>query len=268
MNKPLALSLIIPAYNEERHLKACLDSIALQTTMPFEVVVVDNNSTDHTAEVAGAYSFVSVLREKKQGIVHARDAGFNAAKGDIIGRIDADSILPPDWVEQVLLFYKDPLHAKTAFTGGGYFYNIRAPRLNGWIQGQLAFRANRFVCGHYVLWGSNMAFTSKAWEAVRGSICKRTDVHEDLDLAIHLHEHAYKIDYQESLRVGVYLKRVWSGRDRLHEHMQLWPKTLHVHNYRRWWVGVVGNIFLWYVIQPIFFVVEFVARIFGRKSIQ
>src|SRR5579885_2506952 len=97
--RQLRISLVIPAHNEESHLAACLDAVAAQTVRPFEVIVVDNNSSDATAEVARSYSFVRVVREPRQGLAFARDAGFDAARGELIGRIDADTLLPPNWVE-------------------------------------------------------------------------------------------------------------------------------------------------------------------------
>src|SRR5687767_1835934 len=98
MNTRLRVSLVIPAYNEESHLRACLDAVAAQTVRPFEVIVVDNNSTDTTVAIARSYSFVAVMHESQQGIVYARNAGFNAARGDIIARIDADTHLSPNWI--------------------------------------------------------------------------------------------------------------------------------------------------------------------------
>src|SRR5437868_10767389 len=101
-NKPLTLSIVIPAYNEENYLKACLDSVAKQSLKPDEVIVVDNNSTDRTVEIAKRYKFVKVLYEKRQHQVFAQATGFNAAKGEILGRIDADSILSPDWAKKII----------------------------------------------------------------------------------------------------------------------------------------------------------------------
>ena len=95
------VSIVIPAYNEERYLPACLDAIAAQTIKPFEVIVVDNNSSDSTAKIAAQYPFVRVVNEPRRGIGFARNAGFNAAAGDIIGRIDADTHVPASWVAKV-----------------------------------------------------------------------------------------------------------------------------------------------------------------------
>lgn len=256
-----SLSIIIPAYNDARQLRACLASIAVQTDAPDEVLVVDNNSTDDTAKVCGEFVFVSRITCPRQGIVYARDTGFNAASGDILARIDADTILPNDWVKRVRRFYADPDNRNCALTGGGYFYNIHFHRLNGWVQSQFAYRVNRLVIGYYVLWGSNMAITRTQWKAVRGVTCNRQDIHEDLDLAFHLHHKGFSIMYDGSLRVGVKLKRVLSDKDKLQAHMRRWPQSLRSHGYRGWWLGVAGNQLLWWIVRPIAYGMERSARL-------
>ena len=101
MNKKLRVSLVIPAYNEERHLRQCLDAIAAQSVQPFEVILVDNNSSDKTVAVAREYPFVRLLSAPRQGVVFARNVGFNAARGDVIGRIDADTVIDTNWVATI-----------------------------------------------------------------------------------------------------------------------------------------------------------------------
>jgi peptidoglycan-N-acetylglucosamine deacetylase len=103
----MRLSVVIPAYNEALSIKRCLNSLARQqTAYPFEVVVVDNNSTDNTAEVVASYPFATLVHEKNQGIGPARQAGQDAATGDIVLHTDADSELPPDWVERYGLSFE------------------------------------------------------------------------------------------------------------------------------------------------------------------
>ena len=123
--KALSLSIVIPVYNEEHHIRACLDAIAAQTVRPDEVIVVDNNSTDRSMEIVQEYPFVRIVREPRQGIVYTRNAGFDAAKCAIIGRIDGDTVLPVNWVARVKWFYANSSNANACLTGGGYFYNIR-----------------------------------------------------------------------------------------------------------------------------------------------
>lgn len=265
-----SLSIIIPAYNEARHIKVCLDAIAAQSVMPDEVIVVDNNSIDRTTEIAGSYPFVTLLNEKSQGIVYTRNCGFNATKADIIGRIDADTILPEDWVARVKAFYEDKEHfTRHAYTGGGYFYNKPLPRLNAWIQSQLAFRTNRFILGHYILFGSNMAFPRHMWRAVRSDMCHRTDIHEDLDLSIHLHRRGYKITYQADLLVGVEMRRVGPERTiALHDNLMWWPRTLRVHENHRWVYGWVGAKLMYYGAVALPLIDWVAARFTGRSGLR
>ncbi len=252
MKKPLALSLIIPAYNEERHLKACLDSVAAQTVRPFEVIVVDNNSTDKTAEIARSYQFVRIVRAKKQGIVYARDAGFNAARGDIIGRIDSDSILPTNWVEYITDFYQQTTYPEVAFTGAGAYYNTPFPRFSRYMLDILAFRVNRIALGHHFLFGSNMAIQKKTWQKVQSSICLRDDIHEDIDIAVHIHDTGVPIVYHPRFVVGVKLRRVFQDHDKLWGVLMLWPQSLRVHHKKLWPTGFVGAVVL-YVLAPLLY---------------
>lgn len=264
--KPLTLSLIIPAYNEARHLMACLDAVAAQTEAPDEVLVIDNNSTDDTAKIAKSYPFVTLVNEKRQGILFARNTGFDRATGYIIGRIDADTIIPEGWVHYVKRFYGDPKHVDNALTGGGYFYNVVFPprKIGGWMHSQVALRFNRFLMGHYILWGSNMAITAGQWQRVRGDVCMRTDIHEDLDLAIHLHRLGYEITYRAGLRVGVIMRRVFADRQALHENMMWWPRSLKAHDNPRWvmgWIGAHALFFGSYLLWPINLAIKKVRRL-------
>jgi glycosyltransferase involved in cell wall biosynthesis len=261
-----SISIVIPAYNEERYLAACLDAIVAQTEAPDQVIVVDNNSTDRTVAIARSYDFVTLVRAKKQGVVYGRDAGFDANTCDIIGRIDADSRLPADWVMQVKRFYDDPVHAACALTGGVICYNLRFPRLVSLIQDQIVFRLNRFLLGHYILFGSNMALPAEAWKAVRQEVCSRPDIHEDLDLSIHLRQAGFHIAYRAWLRAGVKMRRVRSDHQTLWDNLQWWPRTLRTHGNKRWPIAWSGALLL-YVCSPLLPAMEKVARLFGSKPL-
>ena len=133
MSKPLTLSIIIPVYNEEHRLRACLDAISNLELTPDQTIVVDNNSTDASAKIAESYDFVKVIKENKQGLIFARNRGFNSAKGDILARIDADSIVHTDW-SKVLLDSFDESHY-VGVTGPSYSLllpRIRKPMTTLW----------------------------------------------------------------------------------------------------------------------------------------
>lgn len=264
--KALAISIVIPVYNEEDHLEACLNAIAAQTVAPAEVIIVDNNCTDESMAIAKRYSFVRIVKEKQQGKAVARTRGFNSVKTGLIGRIDADTRLPPDWVARILKFYSNPDHQEAAITGGCAFYNVRCPRVNHWLVSQFVFRMNRLMMGYYILWGSNMALPRKLWLDVRDDLCKREDIHEDLDLAIHLHEHGYKIGYQANLIVGASMRRVFDGSTKLWPNLMMWPRTLRAHGIRDWPFSYIGAVFL-FVMQPVPLTAELLARLFGRAPL-
>lgn len=99
------ISIAIPAYNEGKTLDKTLQALCDQVTSePYEVIVVDNNSTDNTAEVIKHFSKkypVRYVLETQKGAGAARYRGFEEAKGDIILTTDADTIVPPNWIEKL-----------------------------------------------------------------------------------------------------------------------------------------------------------------------
>jgi len=99
--KPL-VSIVIAAYNEQINVIRCIDSFAnTKTTYPFEIVVVDNNSSDRTAEVLKKMNIRYVF-QKIQGCGIARQLGMEQAKGKYILTGDADTLYPPQWVEEMM----------------------------------------------------------------------------------------------------------------------------------------------------------------------
>jgi glycosyltransferase involved in cell wall biosynthesis len=184
MKKALTLSIIIPVYNEAHRLNFCLDAIAAQDEMPDEVIVVDNNSSDNSVAIASSYPFVRVVHEKKQGLIYARDHGFRIAKSDILGRIDADSMINPQWVKNVKAIFND----KTIAGATGPSYSLLLPRIR-WpmtlIWSRLYFVWSHVFYGAPVLWGANMAVRAKSWQEIKNEVCKdATIVHEDQDISL------------------------------------------------------------------------------------
>lgn len=212
VNKSLMrVSIVIPAYNEERHIKACLESIAAQTVRPFEVIVVDNNSTDRTAKIARSFPFVTLLKESRQGVVYARDAGFNAARGEVIGRIDADSIISPDWVECVQSLFADS--SIDAASGQVSYRGIALPHVfdaaDRVVRRYLSQRMGEL--GEQFLYGVNMAIRREAWQVVRTRVCHERTLHEDLDLAAHLSKCGKNVVFDMSMRASISPRQAGAG---------------------------------------------------------
>ena len=96
------ISFIIPCYNEEAHIKDCIRSIRKHVWyIPYEIIVVDNNCTDKTAEIAESEQ-AFVIKEPRKGVVFARQAGYEAARGFLIANIDADSKITENWIWEAL----------------------------------------------------------------------------------------------------------------------------------------------------------------------
>ncbi len=106
----MKVSIIIPAYNEEEFLPKCLKAI-FSSDLPndFEVIVVNNASTDKTERVAKNFKGVTVANELKKGVTRARQAGYLASSGDILVFFDADSIVSKNWFNiAIQKFQNDP----------------------------------------------------------------------------------------------------------------------------------------------------------------
>jgi glycosyltransferase involved in cell wall biosynthesis len=103
------LSVVVPAHNEENFLGDCLDSL-LDQDYPgdYEIIVVDNNSTDGTASVATARG-VRVVPEPRPGVCWARQAGTSVASGEVVVSTDADTVYGRDWLSRIdACFLGDP----------------------------------------------------------------------------------------------------------------------------------------------------------------
>jgi glycosyltransferase involved in cell wall biosynthesis len=101
------ISVVIPALNEERYLGKCLESLMRQDYHhSFEIIVVDNGSTDNTVSIANSYG-VNVISEFRRGAAWARQRGFESATSAIIASTDADTILPVNWLSQIDLLFRE-----------------------------------------------------------------------------------------------------------------------------------------------------------------
>ena len=102
MNNP-KVSVIIPVYNTEPWLKECLDSVLRQTMAGFEVICVDDGSTDRSGAILKDYAArdarFCVISQKNKGQSAARNAGINVARGTYIYFLDSDDYIEPDLLE-------------------------------------------------------------------------------------------------------------------------------------------------------------------------
>ena len=226
----LKISIVIPAYNEQDQIASCLEAISRLEDQPYEVVVVDNMSTDNTAKIAAQFPFVKVIKESKRGVVYARDCGFNAARGDIIGRIDVDTILTADWTAKLAEIFKDD--SVQAVSGGLHFYDIGlsclVDRADAYWRAWMAKRMTK--TNNMFLFGSNMAIRRSAWQAVKGNVCHQKGIHEDIDLALHMSRAKLAVAFEPSLIASISARRVDSNLIDLARYCFISPLTYIKHN--------------------------------------
>jgi O-antigen biosynthesis protein len=111
---PPEVSVVVAAYNAEATLAACLESLSQVEYPGFEVIVVDDGSTDRTAELARAAQ-VKVLSREHQGLAAARNVGADAARGEILAFIDADAAADRDWLYHLV----ETMRRRGAAAAGG-----------------------------------------------------------------------------------------------------------------------------------------------------
>lgn len=115
------LTLAIPVYNMEQYLPRCMGTMLAQTCQDFEILLVDDGSTDGSGPMCDTYAvghpdFIRVIHKANGGLSSARNAGIDAAKGEFIIFPDPDDWVEPDYVEK-LLEYRQQYHADLVCTG-------------------------------------------------------------------------------------------------------------------------------------------------------
>ena len=111
----MLVSVVIPCYNQAHFLGEAIESVASQTYEAIETIVVDDGSTDDTAEVASSHA-VRCVRQQNQGVAEARNAGMRAARGDVLLFLDSDDLLAPTAVEGGISCLR--VHPDAAFVFG------------------------------------------------------------------------------------------------------------------------------------------------------
>ncbi len=194
------ISVIIPAFNEEKYIGDCLRSVLqYKTANVVEVIVIDNASTDKTAQTATSFPGVRVVRESKKGLTAARQKGLDSASGELLAFIDADSRVPSDWFIKInAAFEEDP---KLICLSGPYdFFDLsKGQRLC--VQGYWTFLAVPFSrIMRYMVVGGNFVARKDALLSIDGFDTNISFYGEDTDIARRLHTQG-RVRFQRNFRV-------------------------------------------------------------------
>jgi glycosyltransferase involved in cell wall biosynthesis len=162
------ISIVIPAFNEEKLIRECLESLKKQDfTGAYEVIVVDNGSQDNTAKIASEMG-VKVIACSRKGVSYARQSGAEIAKGEIIVQADADTIYPSWWLSHIQRQFSS--HPKAIAVAGKFVY--KNPPWWGFMEYFLRVTANllsALILGRpLIISGANFAFRKKALMKIGG----------------------------------------------------------------------------------------------------
>jgi glycosyltransferase involved in cell wall biosynthesis len=179
----MTISVVIPAYNEEKYIGQTLESVLQNSDSSLlEIVVINNASTDKTAEVALAFPKVRVVDEPQKGLTRARQAGLNAAQGEILVYIDADTRVPAHWFGHINKeFSQNP--GLVCLSGPYEYYDLNKLKLAmvkiwNWIALEISK-----IKGAYVIMGGNFAAKKQALVQAGGFNPEIAFYGEDTDIA-------------------------------------------------------------------------------------
>jgi glycosyltransferase involved in cell wall biosynthesis len=202
------ISVVIPAYNEQRYLPACLHAVRQQKDAPpYEIIVVDNASTDRTGSIARRYG-ARVTTQPCKGVARARQTGFEAACGGIIASTDADTRVTSHWLARIAThFWDDPalgaVYGPVHWYDGGLIEQLVLRYPIAWAQ-WLSHRTQRNLW-----WGSNFAVRREVfWEA--GGFPVAWPTGEDTDLSLRVSRMA-RVRFDPNLIVYASSRRAQQG---------------------------------------------------------
>lgn len=179
------VSVVIPAFNEEKYIENTLFSLIKseqKTDINYEVILVDNNSTDKTLERALKFSSgmdLKIIHEKKQGRGAARARGFEQAKGEVILSADADTIFYKGWIEELASQIKGEVVAVTSSCKVTDL-SFAANTLINFIQPK-AMVLYKLIFGHFWLSGFSFGILKSVYQAA-GGFDVNLPAQEDIDL--------------------------------------------------------------------------------------
>ena len=229
------LSAIIPVYNEARYIKTCLESLAQQSLLPYEIIIVDDGSTDKSLD---ALSEFRILRQAHKGAGAARNLGAKHAAGDILVFLDADMEFDPDFLKNLVA----PIitsKTKGTFSKDEYVKNWDNPWARAWSY-CLGLKDSHLIPADY----SN---TAPVFRAILKSEFNRISGFDE--------HRGYDDDWSLSERLS-YQATVAPGAVYYHYNPDSWGEIWRQARWRasrKYKLGIIGKIWAMLKIQSVFF---------------
>ncbi len=202
-------SVVIPCYNEEAYIGETLESLIDQDFKgKFEIIVVDNNCTDRTADIAKSYGVVKVVKQKNPGVVWARQAGTEVASGEIIVSSDADTTFEKTWLSQIDAKYNENENI-IAVCGPCEFVN--APwwgRLYCHLLFNGVYHFQKVLGRPNYITATNTTFKKSIWDGYNTNLTQGGD---EFGLLLKLKKHKGKILFTRDYKVYTSSRRLEKG---------------------------------------------------------
>ncbi|HTT74698.1 MAG TPA: glycosyltransferase, partial [Candidatus Binataceae bacterium] len=188
------VSVVICAYNAERTMLPCLESLRRLQYPNFEVIVVDDGSRDRTAAIAAEFPEFRLIRQPNKGLSAARNVGLHAARGEIVAYTDSDCVADPHWLSMMVRAMTEG-----GFDGcGGPNY---APHEDGWLESCVA--SSPGAPSHVLtgddraehLAGCNMVFRKAALAQINGFDTQFTAAGDDVDICWRMIDAGFTLGY-------------------------------------------------------------------------
>jgi len=197
------VSVIVCSYNGGPTLAFCLDSLGKLNYPKYEVILVDDGSTDDTSYIAAQFPWVRYIHQSNQGLSHARNTGAAAAKGEVFAYTDSDCMVDPDW-----LYYLIGTLVSGDYAGVGG-PNVTPPA-KSWIQACVAAAPGGpshvlltdVVAEHIP--GCNMAFYRWAFQSVGGFDTEYRKAGDDVDFCWRIQQAGWVIAFSPTAIVWHY----------------------------------------------------------------
>ncbi|MCS7064324.1 MAG: glycosyltransferase [Methylacidiphilales bacterium] len=203
LSKTPKVSVVVCSYNGARTLRDCLTSLQRLHYPDYEVIFVDDGSTDHSQEIVKDFPNVINIYQKNKGLSVARNVGIERAQGSIVAFTDSDCMADPDWLYFLVLAFDN---GKYAAVGGP---NLSPPAAN-WVQATVA--AAPGSPSHVLLTdteaehvpGCNMAFQKSVLQEVNGFDPEYRKAGDDVDICWRIMQRGYKIGFSPTAIVWHY----------------------------------------------------------------
>ena len=194
-----AISVYIPAYNVARFLPRCIESLLSQTLPPAEILVIDDGSTDDSAEIAARYSAITLIRhERNRGLAAARNTAFGSARCELVASLDADCIAEPDWLANLAPQMQD---REVAGVGGSLAEGVQVSLADRWRSAHMPQEwGAAWIRNPRFLFGCNNLFRKAAVLEVGGYDETMRTNGEDCDLSRRLLAKGWQLIYDPGAR--------------------------------------------------------------------